>query len=242
MHTLYLGPSWAVQSYESMNGDNDPSKTNLAQELKLNNYTQLANYNSTNMAQLNKAITFIDQHPELAPFCLVVVLSNSLDDAPMFYNLSREKFAHKFLSSVDPISIIKDTERLFYQEINKLNIPIALIGAHTDVVDFDFNENVTVIHPSWQNFLGSQCGLTKFFGWPVEIANLWLQGRLEYDIYIDTIRPSIEMVFEMDKLFSHWTTMQTNKLWNGVHPSILGNQLFAKKIADPFNKWLDNVV
>jgi hypothetical protein len=242
MHTLYLGPSWAVQSYESNNGDDDPVKTNLALELGLTNYTQLANYNNTNMAQLSKAITFMDQHPNLAPFCLVFVLSSSLDDAPMFYNMSRENFAHKFLSSVDPISFIKNAEKLFYQEINKLNISIALIGAHTDVVDFDFKENITVIHPSWQNFLGSQCGLNKFFGWPAEIANLWLQGRLEYDVYIDIINPSTEVVLEIDKLFSHWTTMQTNKLWNGVHPSILGNQLFAKEIADTFNKWVDNVV
>ena len=242
MHTLYLGPSWAVQSYESNNGDNDPIKTNLAQELKLTNYTLLADYSNTNIAQLNKAITFMDQHVELGPFCLVFVLSSSLHDAPVFYNLSDEKFAYKFLDSSDPISIIKDVEKLFYQELNKLDIPIALIGAHTDVVDFNFKENITVIHPSWQNFLGSQCGLSKLFGWPAEVANLWLQGRLGYNIHIDRVCPSKEVVFEIDKLFSCWTTMQQNKLWNGVHPSILGNQLFAKEIADSFNRWIDNVV
>jgi hypothetical protein len=242
MHTLYLGSSWAVQSYESFNGDNDSIKTNLAQELKLTNYTQLASYGSTNIAQLNKAITFIKQHPGLGPFRLVSVLAESLNNAPMFYNLTREQFAHKFLTSPDPISIIKDVEICFYQELNKLDIPIALIGAHTDVVDFNFKENITVIHSSWQNFLGSQCGLPKFFGWPAELANLWLQGRLEFDVYINEVTPSKEVVFEIDRLFSRWTSMELSNLWNGVHPTILGNKLFAKEIDDSFNEWIDNAV
>jgi hypothetical protein len=242
MHTLYLGSSWAVQSYESFGGDNDPIKTNLAQELKLTNYTQLAAYGNSNILQLNKAIAFINQHPELEPYRLVFVLGSSSNDAPMFYNLTGEQFAHKFLTSSDPISIIKDVEKLFYQELNKLDIPIALIGAHTDVVDFNFKENITVIHPSWQNFLGSHCDLPKFFGWPAELANLWLQGRLKFDVYINKVTPSKEVVFEIDRLFKQWTAMHRNNLWNGVHPSILGNQLFANKIADAFNKWIDNAV
>jgi hypothetical protein len=119
---------------------------------------------------------------------------------------------------------------------------MALIGAHTDIVDFDFAKNITVLHPSWQNFLGSCCELDKFFGWPCEIANLWLQGRLDYNTYIPQVKPSKSVVFEIDRLMSKWTTLQLNNLWNGVHPSILGNQLFAKEIADSFNKWIDNVV
>ena len=242
MHTLYLGPSWAVQSYESVNGDNDPVKTNLAAELNLINFTSIAQFSNTNLDQLTTAIKFMGENPELAPFRIVFVLSNSLKDAPNYYNLSPEQFAYKFLVSNDPIEIVKDLEKVFYKKLNELDIPIALIGAHTDVVDFNFKEHITIVHPSWQNFLGSLCGVDAFFGWPAEIANLWLQGRLSYDTYIDIVTPSKEVVFEIDRLSSKWTTIATNKLWTVVHPSILGNQLFAKEIANSFNKWIDNAV
>jgi hypothetical protein len=242
MHTLYLGPSWAVQSYESFSGDNDVVKTNLAQELGLSNFTQIANYGKSNLSQLTSAKKFIENHAELAPFNILFVMSESLTDGPKYYNLSREKFAYDFLTANDPITIIKNLETDFYQQLSKLQIPMALIGAHTDIVDFDFAKNITVLHPSWQNFLGSCCNLDKFFGWPCEIANLWLQGKLDYNTDIRQVKPSKPVVFEIDKLMSRWTTFQLNNLWNGVHPTILGNQLFAKEIADSFNQWIDNVV
>ena len=123
MHTLYLGPSWAVQSYESVNGDNDPVKTNLAAELNLINFTSIAQFSNTNLDQLTTAIKFMGENPELAPFRIVFVLSNSLKDAPNYYNLSPEQFAYKFLVSNDPIEIVKDLEKVFYKKLNELDIP-----------------------------------------------------------------------------------------------------------------------
>jgi len=242
MHTLYLGPSWAVQSYESANGDSDPVKTNLAKELKLTNYTQLANYGETNLQQLDRAVNFMQQHPELAPFCMLFVVSCSLTDAPGLLNVTKEEFALYFLKSKNPLGLVQDFERKFYDRLCELNVPVGLIGAHTDVVPYNFPKHVTVIHPSWQNFLGSQCGLDPFFGWAGEIPNLWVQGRLGQVVTIPKTNPSYEVVFEIDHLLYQWDILEQNKLWNVVHPSILGNQLFAKEIADSFNQWIDNVV
>jgi hypothetical protein len=241
MHTLYLGPSWAVQSYESFNGE-DLVKTNLAQELNLTNFTQLANYGNSNMRQLNKAIEFIKSNPKLAPFRILFVVSESLGDASYHYKLSQKEFVYDFLKSDDPVGVIKDLEQHFYKELCKLDLPIALIGAHTNIVDFEFNKNITVLHPSWQNFLMSQCAGEDFFGWPAEIANMWLQGRLDHSTNLDKIQPSKSVVFEIDNIFDKWSTLSNHKLWCGVHPNILGNQLFAKEIADSFNQWIDNVV
>jgi hypothetical protein len=36
--------------------------------------------------------------------------------------------------------------------------------------------------------------------------------------------------------------IEKHKLFRSCHPNILGNQLFAKEIADPFNNWIDNAV
>jgi len=243
MHTLYLGPSWAVQSFESFNGDDDLIKTNLAKELGLSNFTQIADCNTSNLQQLTRAVKFMEENPNLAPFQILFVMAGSLTDGYYYYNLSPEDFAYKFLKSDDPIGIVKNLECIFYEQLSMLNVPVGLIGGHVDVMNFNFPSNITVIHQSWQNFLGSQCGLGNFIGWQGEIANLWLQGRLEYDVYIDTVMPSKQVVFELDRLMSAWTTIGLNgKLWCGVHPNILGNQLFAKEIANSFNQWINNVV
>jgi hypothetical protein len=248
MHTLYCGPSWAVQSFETPTGDNDTVKTNLAQELELTDYTSLAQYACSNLEQLQRAQNFISQHPELAPFRIIFVTANTLQDGYKTLGVSRVDFAKSFLISNDPAVIVKSLEQDFYQQLNALDVPVALIGAHTDVT-CESHDNITVIHPSWQNFLAQQCdelhfSQKRFYGWPAEIANLWLQGAYipergppaKFDLGAN---PSHEVVFFIDRTLSHWTTMEKNNLFRGVHPNIRGNQLFAQEIKQSVNNWLD---
>ena len=103
MHTLYLGPSWAVQSFESTHGLDDPVKTNLATELGLSNFSNLSLYAKSNYDQLADAELFMQQHPELAPFRIIMVTANSLQDAHKRKNISQIDFAKKFLTSDDPL-------------------------------------------------------------------------------------------------------------------------------------------
>jgi hypothetical protein len=247
MHTLYLGPSWAVQSFESPRGIDDFIKTNLAQELGLDNYTFLAAYANSNFDQLQQAQEFMQQHADLAPFRAVFLSANSLEDGHKIYNTSQIDFVKSFLTSNDPIDLVKELEHKFYQQLNSLNIPVALIGAHTDVT-CKSNDNVTVIHASWQNFLAQQCGLNSFYGWAADIGHRWLHGIVipeygEPEHFELGKNPSAAVVDEIYTVFNHnWNVLQTHKLFVSSHPTILGNQLFAKEIADSFQKWIDNVV
>jgi hypothetical protein len=247
MHTLYLGPSWAVQSFESPCGVDDPVRTNLAQELELKDYTSLALYASNNFDQLSHAQHFIQQHPELAPFRIVFVSANSLSHGYKIFNMSQVDFAKTFLLSNDPLDMVQSLEQQFYQHLNQLGVPVALIGAHTDIT-CQSHDNITVIHPSWQNFLIKHCGLNSVYGWAADIAHGWLQGIVvpkvgeveHFDLGRD---PSPAVVEEIHKIiFDTWMEIEKHKLFRSCHPSILGNQLFAKEIANSFNQWIDNVV
>ena len=241
MHTLYLGPSWAVQSYESLYGYDDPVKTNLAKELNFNNYTQLAHYGDSNLTQLNKAKKFISDNIDLGPFRIFFVVNTSLDDSAEFYKTNLADFAKTFLLSTIPLTLVKELEILFYKELEQLDMPIAVVGSHTDIVDYTFNNNVTVIDPSWQNFIGSQCGVERFFGWPAAMGHAWMQGSLNgtghYNVDFD---PSMEVVFEINRVFDYWTSFVDAGLWCGVHPNIQGNQLYANHIREKVNQWFDN--
>jgi hypothetical protein len=247
MHTLYLGPSWAVQSFESTIGIDDPVKTNLAQELGLTDYTSLALYANSNFDQLALAREFIQRHPELAPFRIVFVSANTLSDGPDLFNLSQVEFAKTFLLSNDPLDMVQSLEQQFYQHLNQLGVPVALIGAHTDVT-CQSHDNITVIHPSWQNFLVKRCGLNSIYGWAADVAHGWLQGIIVPEVgepeHFDLGRdPSSAVVEEIHKIiFGTWMKIEKHQLFKGVHPTILGNQLFAKEIADSFNQWIDNAV
>jgi hypothetical protein len=244
MHTLYLGPSWAVQSFESVHGLDDPVKTNLAQELELTNYTSLALYACSNLDQLQSAQEFMQQNSELAPFRIVFVTANSLQDAHKISGVSQVDFARAFLTSADPMRTVKILEQQFYRQLNALGVPVALIGAHTDVEDESFG-NITVIHPSWQNFLGQRCGLNNFYGWAADVGHRWLQGIVipEYgppEHFKLGTKPSKVIVDEVHKMLSvYWCKFEKNKLWSGVHPNIRGNQLFAQEIKQSVNNWLD---
>ena len=244
MHTLYLGSSWAVQSFETSTGRDDPVKTNLAQELGLHNYTMLAGYSESNGTQLQKAQEFMKKHANLAPFRIVFVTANSLDDAHKISNTSQVEFAREFLTSKDPIDLVKNLEQQFYHKLNSLSVPVALIGAHTDV-ECDSYDNITVIHPSWQNFLAKQINLNSFYGWPADLGHRWLQGIVipEYgslEHFELVSRPSGAVVSEIYNLFTIiWNKLQKNKLFLGVHPTILGNQLFAQEIQTSINRWIE---
>jgi hypothetical protein len=246
MHTLYLGPSWAVQSFESIHGLDDPVKTNLARELGLTNYTSLALYAKSNLDLFKSAQSFMQQHPDRAPFRIVFVTGNSLRDGPLDSGMSEVEWAKTFLVSSDPLDIVMSLEQEFYKKLNSLGIPVALIGAHTDV-SCDSHDNITVIHPSWQNFLGKQSGLNKFYGWAAEIAHRWIKG-----VYVPEVgppatfdlgrNPSPAVVDELHKILRFWKILEQRTLFCSTHPTILGNQLFAKEIAKPFKQWIDNAV
>jgi len=246
MHTLYLGPSWAVQSFESVYGIDDPVKTNLAQELRLTNSTSLAQYASSNLDQFKVAQNFMQQHPDQAPFRIVFVIGNSLRDGPLDSGMTEIEWAKTFLASDDPLDIIMTLEQEFYKRLNSLGVPVALIGAHTDV-GCKSHDNITVIHPSWQNFLGQRSNVKQFYGWAADIAHRWIKGvyvpevgpPATFDLEQD---PSPAVVDEVHKILRIWKSIERHKLICGTHPNILGNQLFAKEIARPFKRWIDNAV
>jgi hypothetical protein len=242
MHTLYLGPSWAVQSFETWQG-NDPIKTNLAQELELVNYTNLARCGDSNMAQIDMAQEFMRDHPELAPFRAIFITSNSLQDSERLLNMHRVDFARHFITHDSVLNLVRDLELQFYRAVEELNIPVALIGAHTDIQDYAWSPNVTVIHASWQNFLASVVGLNSFVGWAAEIAQLWLSSKIvpaqgpmmSFDC---DQAPSMSAVFEIDHVMTTWSRLERAGLWKGVHPNIKGNKIFAQAISQLINQWL----
>jgi len=231
MHTLYLGPSWAVQSFETPMGQ-DLERTNLAEQLDLKNFSNLAACGENNFQQLYMAKTFMAENRRLGPFRAVFVTAQSLNYGHILYQTTKDEFVKYFLTHHDVVSVVKDVETKFYKELADLNIPVALIGAHTDVIPGHWGNLITVIHHSWQNFLAKQSGLRDFFGWPADVAQGWLSTETH-------IKPSVSAVSEISLILDIWDKLELHRLFCGVHPNIQGNKLFAKAISELVNQWLD---
>lgn len=244
MRTLYLGPSWAVQSFDPPQG-NDNVTTNLAQELNLMSCVDLARCGDSNMSQLKMAQEFLAAEP--GPARAIFITANSLQDSEELLGIDRVDFAKHFLAHNDSAAVIKDLERSFYQKLCELEIPVALIGAHTDVFDYKWPSYITVIHDSWQKFLLTQANIVanNFFGWPAEVAHRWLQGQIDskqgsiVELAQDR-SPSADVVFQTHKTLRLWQRLQQNRLWYEVHPNRRGNVLFAAEIKNSMQQWLDN--
>jgi hypothetical protein len=157
--------------------------------------------------------------------------------------MHRVDFARHFITHDSVLNLVRDLELQFYRAVEELNIPVALIGAHTDIQDYAWSPNVTVIHASWQNFLASVVGLNSFVGWAAEIAQLWLSSKIvpaqgpmmSFDC---DQAPSMSAVFEIDHVMTTWSRLERAGLWKGVHPNIKGNKIFALAISHLINQWL----
>jgi hypothetical protein len=128
------------------------------------------------------------------------------------------------------IDIRSSTNNKILKEIANLNHPIALIGAHSDVVNCE-HSNIDIIHPSWQKFLASTCETKLDMGWGAECAHKIIINN-------PSIKPSYAIVDAISDTFNSWHKLEMNHLFQICHPNILGNQMFAKEIKDPLFNWL----
>ena len=224
MKSIYIGPSWAERSFNT-NDDTDTEITSIAKELGLDT-VNLAKRGYTNRMLLQKLQSYLEKNPQSKGSPIIWFYSEPLSDAWWYENCVEEKF----IQSSNWLEIRASTNKKILKEISELDHPIALIGAHSDIVDCN-HSNITVIHPSWQKFLAGTCDVKLDCGWGAEVAHKII-------ISSPDVKPSYSIVDAITDTFNGWHKLEMNHLFQICHPNILGNQLFAKEIKDPLFDWL----
>ncbi len=182
---VYTGPSWAVQSYSSPLGDkSDEPNINIgdmfAKEFKhslgTHNHAWLPRHGNSN----TKCVLEIKKWQKrkehgVEPFSgpVIWVLCDPLarlyfdpetgqqtwplykKETILYKSVTYNKFIENLLCSNDWLSYRQRLLHMDLKEMNELNMPIGIIGSHSDItyVDVEPYENLTVIEPSWQNVL-----------------------------------------------------------------------------------------
>jgi hypothetical protein len=192
---LYIGPSWAARSFDTPEGS-ELEYTTLAQELNitvdnrsksaLSNHAIINCVLPTNYKELYKGIIWVYAEPigDLSSLhCYTTNLNHITPET--------------FIKSENFWEMRKEINRYTLTEMSKIECPIGLIGAHSDIEDCNYN-NITVIHPSWQKFLAQHTNVALEDGWGAEVAHRYIMTEYK------NITPSRNIVNKISDTFSAW--------------------------------------
>ena len=171
---IYVGPSWAATSF----GHEEP--TNLLEQWKLSavNYSQRGKRN----LDFIRIPDYNIDRPCVWVFCEPLVELFKGVRNPQEGDRDYPGIA-SYLDSVDHRLHHSKLKRQQLEQMNNLGVPIGLIGSHCDVYESDIQglENLSIIHPSWQQWMKDQCQLTDFtLNFGCDIANNNIEEGLSY--------------------------------------------------------------
>lgn len=210
---IYAGPSWAVLSYDTPQGDPDTA-TNL---LELWELTEVAINISQRASHFDRQLTEISKYDSSLPVVYVSCETLSVFNGKQY-----------IVPGLDVWRLRQDINLRNMQALAQLDNPVAVIGAHTDITDC----SVTVIDSSWQNFLCRTAGLPEQYNWGAEVLHRHLH-HTEFRVVDD------EMIDCIHDQFAIWRELEKQKLMCWCHPTTLGNQLYAAHIEDTVKEFLN---
>ena len=217
----YVGPSWAVRSFDVELPGKVNVTTNLLNELGIE-AINLAKEGASNSDCYNRILEVKENLDGIIWIYCEPILDVYHDDKK------------DFLINPNFWKIRKQLNEDMLSMINNLNIPTGIIGAHSDIVDCNY-PNIEVIHPSWQKFLAEYSNVALTDGWGAEVLHRW-------QVYeFPGTKISREAVGKICELFASWTQLEINNVFYQVHPNRFGNEIFAKEIRNSVSGFLNNI-
>jgi hypothetical protein len=218
---IYTGPSWAASSYPVEN-----KSTNLAREWNIPfNNQSLAGTSILNRVAAVKNLNFT------VP--IIWIYGEPFGDLENITNMSKSELIQRH----DWKDIWHECNQYCLSSIANIGSPVLLIGAHSDIVNCDYN-NITVGHASWQKWLAQQIGLVVDDNtvqvkmddggdfsfdhcWGAEVIHRYMHEH-------PGINPDPSLTNSVWDIFFFWKELEKANLFCEVHPNLPGNQLFAR--------------
>lgn len=239
---LYVGPSWAANSFDR--GDKyHKYSTNLAKEWGFQ-YESIARDGASNSGLINE-ILYSKQEYVYNNFSKIIWVYceplRNITDWHTFTNQhpsksNGDKIAEMILKSDDIFALRKEIAHRELKTISKLKIPIGFIGSHSDLPLDILSKypNMHVIHESWQKWLAEHINYDKeiTIGWGAE------QVQKIISWYGNKIDPSKHVIFETYKHLKFWGMLVKKDLFWHAHPNRKAHELFAKFLYPKIEEFL----
>ena len=237
---IYTGPSWAARSYDQPGTPESKNPTNLAKEWQIQ-FFDLSVPGSTVLSRIH-AIDKLDN--KTLP--IVWVYNEPIGDLNKITGLT----VKELIQQADWQDIWKECNQYCLKAINDLNRPILLIGGHSDIVDCNDYNNITVGYHSWQKWLAVKAGLKVDKNivhvkmndggnfsfnhcWGAEVVHKFMHEHPK-------IIPSSNIVNAMWDIFFFWKELEKSNLFYEVHPNRYANVEFAKFLLPTIKKFLQD--
>jgi hypothetical protein len=231
---LYTGPSWAKNSYPV-----DATTTNLAQQWGFDHielaYPGQGNHTCFLKLQAKKYPTDM---PIVWLYCEPLLSLTQATGMNM----------NDFVVSENWQSIRETCNQYCLDLINSLPNPVFLIGAHSDIVNFNNHKSTLQIgEASWQRWLAQQSGLvvddsihvTPQDGgnydfdlcWGAELVHKFLHENPNID-------PAASLLDAVWDVYYFWQYLEKQGWFFEVHPNRLGNVKFAEFLEPKIKQFL----
>ena len=185
---IYIGPSWAVQSYSTpLGNDGDGKDINIgdmfAEEFNhtfgKKRHAWLPTHGIGNLTCVQRCLSSGNISNQVKKKPVIWVMCDPI--ARLYYEKETRKmcwpsyqeseiitkginvgsWVDRFFKNPDWLEQRNELLHLDLEAMNSLEVPIGILGAHTDVTYEDVKpyENLTVLEPSWQNILCEHAGI-----------------------------------------------------------------------------------
>lgn len=237
---IYTGPSWAARSYDTPGILEFKNPTNLAKEWQIPFFDASA----PGTTVLNRICAVKELDNKTLP--IVWVYNEPIADLNKITGFTFEEL----IQLSDWQNIWKECNQQCLKAINDLGRPVLLIGGHSDVIDCNEYNNITIGHSSWQKWIAGQAGLTVDSNtvyvkmddggdfsvnhcWGAEVVHKFIHEHPE-------ITPSIEIVNAIWDIFFFWKELEKSNLFYEVHPNRRATVEFAKFLLPTLTKFLQD--
>jgi len=224
---VYIGPSWAARSYDTVHGD-ESDYTNLAQEWNLPhiNLSRPGSSCLENIKKIKEAVKDVT-----TPIIWVQCEILHEEDLPTLTGISRTDW----LTSANWNEYRVTANQKILEELNALGNPIGLIGAHSDIFDvLEKFTNLTVIHPSWQQWIGNYLSLPIASGVGADVYHAIIKANRD-------TKPNLDLVFLVYDTLNTWQSWEAAGMFTWCHPNRRATELFAQDIKPAVTGWLNNL-
>ena len=228
---IYTGPSWAASSYPV-----ESTPTNLAREWNI----PFIDQSLAGTTILNR-VNAINNLNSTLP--IIWIYGEPFGDLEKITNLSKKQLMQRS----DWKDIWHECNQYCLSAISKLGPPVLLIGAHSDIVNCNY-DNITVGHASWQKWLAQQAGLAidndtvhvkMDDGGDFSFDWCWGAEVIHRCMHEDpAIDPDPSLTNSVWDIFFFWKELEKANLFYEVHPNLPGNQLFAKFLQPTITNFL----
>jgi hypothetical protein len=224
----YIGPSWAARSYDTPDGS-ESDYINLLSEWDVA-ATDLSQGGTSNFTNIRRIMSQNQKYDGI-----IWVYSEPIADYDEFTGGSSCGPTTELFESEDFWALREACNQYTLSNIAKLNCPVALIGASSDIINCHY-DNITIIHPSWQKFLADATGIILEYGWGADVAHSFLMEKR-----VDRLQPSKNLVDLISDTLRDWHKLELNGVFTWCHPNRRGTELFATETKPAIMSWIDNL-